>query len=80
MFQQIQMMQKMMKDENFRKLMANPRVQELIKDQDFVKAMQDKDTDKLATNPRLLELQKDPELRELISKLDLAALFGGKAE
>ena len=73
--QQLQLMQKLMKDENFRKFMMHPKVQELFKDPDFMEAMKSKDAGKLMANPKIREFQADPELRELMSKLDLTQLM-----
>lgn len=73
--QQIQLMQKLMKDENFRKFMMHPKVQELFKDPEFMEAMKNKDAAKLMGNPKIREFQADPELRELMGKLDLGQLM-----
>ncbi|MFA6600829.1 MAG: hypothetical protein WC352_09295 [Candidatus Omnitrophota bacterium] len=73
-FKQIQLMHQLMKDENFKKLMGHPRVQELFRDPEFLKALQTKDAANLMSHPGLAKLQEDPELREMIGKLDLSKL------
>ena len=68
---QMQMIQKLMKDENFKALIAHPRMQELMKDPDFLELMKTKDFQKAASNPKLAGLKNDPELLELMSRVQL---------
>ena len=68
---QMQMVQKLMKDENFKALIAHPRMQELMKDPDFLELMKTKDFQKAASNPKLAGLKNDPELLELMSRVQL---------
>jgi hypothetical protein len=75
LMQQMQLMQKLMKDENFRKFMMHPKVQGLFKDPEFTEAMKNKDAAKLMSNPMIREFQADPELKELMSKLDLSQIL-----
>jgi len=51
------------KDENFRKFMSDPRVQELMKNKSFKEAVQEKNVFKLMSNEEFTELLKDPEIR-----------------
>ncbi len=68
---QMQIIQKLMKDENFKALIAHPRMQELMKDPDFLELMKTKDFEKAASNPKLAGLKSDPELLQLMSKVSL---------
>lgn len=65
------MMQKLMKDENFKALMAHPKTQELMRDPEFIELMKTKDFQKAASNPRLAALKDDPELRQLMLKVQM---------
>ena len=66
---QMQLIQKLMKDDNFKALIAHPKMQELMKDPEFLEMMKTKDMQKAATNPKLAALKNDPELVQLISKV-----------
>lgn len=71
MAEQIQMAQKMMKDENFRAFMTHPKVQALLKDPQFQESLKNQDPSKLFSHPKVLALQSDPEIAQLASKLKL---------
>jgi len=59
-----------LKDENFRKLLAHPKFQALLKDPEFREAVQSKNYLKLMSHPELRSLGEDAELRELMLKVD----------
>ena len=73
---QIQMMQRLMKDENFRALLSHPKMQELLRDPEFQEIVKSKDTARLMSNPKLASLMRDPELTPLLAKLNPQTLFG----
>jgi len=67
---QFQMMQNLMKDENFRNFVSHPKVQELFKDEAFKEVAQTKDFSKILSYPKFAELMKDPELASMMAKID----------
>ncbi len=71
----MQMMQRLMKDENFKALMAEPRVQELMKDADFQALIKTQDPTKIAASPKLAAIMRDPEIAKKFAKLDLKSLM-----
>lgn len=75
--QQLQMMQKMMKDENFRAFIANPKVQELFRDPEFKSLVQGKDYAKMAAYPKFAALMQDPELASVMTKIDVKGFLNG---
>ena len=75
MMKQLQMMQRLMKDEHFKALMSHPKVQDLFKDQQFLALIKSKDMAKLAAYPALVALMRDPELAPLFAKINPATLF-----
>ena len=60
---------KLAKDENFRKFLAYPKVQELMKDPQFKTSVQSKDMTQLMNNTKFTELMKDPEIRNVLQNL-----------
>jgi hypothetical protein len=68
---QMQMMQKLMKDENFKALIAHPKMQELLRDPEFLELMKTKDFQKASSNPKIAALKNDPELLQLIAKVQM---------
>ena len=64
-----QMMQRLMQDENFRKFISYPKVQELFKDPEFKEVAGTRDFSKIMAHPKFAELMKDPELASLIAKI-----------
>lgn len=68
---QMQMMQKLMKDENFKALIEHPKMQELLRDPEFIELMKTKDFEKASGNPKIAALKNDPELLQLISKVQM---------
>jgi len=78
MMKQMQLMQKLMKDDNFKALMAHPKVQELLKDPEFREAIKGQDFSALQSHPKFSGVMSDPELVKLISKLNLQDLMKGE--
>lgn len=72
---QLQMMQRLMKDDHFKALMSHPNVQELFKDQQFLALIKSQDMAKIAAYPKLVALMRDPDLAPLFTKLNPARLF-----
>ena len=70
MMQQLQMMQKLMKDENFKAFISHQKVQAVMKDPEFQELIKKQDWLKLGTHPKLAALMKDPEVAPLMAKLD----------
>ena len=75
MMGQFQMMQRLMKDENFRAFMAHPKVQEIFRDPEFQAAIKTKDAQTIMAHPKFAILMRDPELAALMAKLNPATLF-----
>ena len=74
--QQLQWMQKLMKDENFRAFLSHPKVQVLLQDHEFLKKVQEAGGSSVAmSDPKLSQLAEDPDLRQLMSKIDFAKFF-----
>ncbi len=69
MAQQMAMVQKLMKDENFRNFMMHPKVQELLRDPAFQESMKKNDPSQLFNHPKVVALQSDPEIARLAAKL-----------
>ena len=70
MMQQLQLMQGLMKDENFKAFMAHPKVQEVFRDPDFQAILKTQDPGKIMSHPKLMTLMQDREVATLMSKLD----------
>lgn len=68
---QMQLMQKLMKDENFKAFMSHPKIQEMLRDPEFLEALKKQDTSKLMSNPKFSALRNDKELAQLAAKLNL---------
>ncbi len=71
---QFQMVQRLMKDDNFRALMSHPKVQELFRDPQFLEALKTQDPTTIQGNPKLAALMNDPDLAALMATFDPAAL------
>ena len=67
---QLQLMQKLMKDEHFRVLISHPKVQEMFQDPEFQELVKSKDWTKMTTPPKLASLMRDPEVAPLFAKVD----------
>ena len=70
MMGQMQMMQKMMKDENFKAFISHPKVQQLFRDVEFKEVAKSRDFSRIATHPKFIALSKDPELSTLLAKIN----------
>lgn len=66
---QIQLLQKMMKDENFRKLIDHPKVRQAMQDAEVQEVLKSKNIFKMMDHPKFLAILQDPELTALASKL-----------
>ena len=75
MMDQLAMMQKLMKDPNFRAFIGHPKVQEVFKDPEIQAAIQAKNMAKVMAHPKMTALSSDPELREIMSKLNPQSLL-----
>lgn len=64
---------RLLQDGNFRKLVENPKVQELLRDESFIKAAQSKNIFKLITNPVFRQIMQDDELRGILLQLNTSA-------
>jgi hypothetical protein len=70
MTEQFQMMQRMMKDEDFKAFISNPKVQALFQDPEFKDIAKSKDFTQILANPKLASLMRDPEIAALAAKLN----------
>ncbi len=70
MMDQMGMMQKLMKDENFRAFIGHPKVQELFKDPEFKEVAKSQDFMKIMSHPKFAEMMRDPEVAALMAKLN----------
>jgi hypothetical protein len=75
MMKQVQMMQKLMKDDNFKAFISHPKMQELIKDPEFMQLMKKQDMPALQKHARFGAVMKDPEILSLIQKIDFKKLM-----
>jgi hypothetical protein len=71
MMGQFQLMQTLMKDENFKAFISHPKIQEMMKDPEFIEALKKQDFTKISNHPKFSALKNDRELAELASKLKL---------
>ena len=65
-FQNWNELSKLAQDEDFRKFIAHPKVQGLMKNDGFKQAVQEKNVFKLIANPEFNELLRDPEVRVVL--------------
>ena len=72
-WQQLQMMQRLMKDERFKAFITHPKVQALLSDQAFQAAVKSKDTVRITT--ALAPLSRDPELAPLVAQINFQTLL-----
>ncbi len=73
---QFQLMQKLMKDENFKAFMTHPKVQELFNSAEFKEIAKSKDMAKISAYKPFVDLMRDPEVAQLISKLNPKDFMG----
>ncbi len=71
----LQMMQKLMQDENFKTFISHPKVQELFKDPEFKVIAQTKDFSKILLHPKFALLMREPELSSLMAKINLGGMI-----
>ena len=67
----LQAMQALMRDENFRTFLSHPKVQALFEDPEFRQIVQTKDFSKIMTHPKFANLTRDPEVASLMAKAAL---------
>jgi hypothetical protein len=72
---QFQVIQKLMKDENFKAFIGHPKVQALFKDGEFKEVAQTRDFAKILAHPKFKELMTDPELAGLMAKINPGRLM-----
>jgi len=60
---------KLAKDENFRKFLSHPKVQELLKDKEFEKAVKEKNIFKLMSHEEFSKVLKDPEVASALEQM-----------
>jgi hypothetical protein len=80
MMKQMQLMQKLMKDDNFKAFISHPKVQALFKDPAFLELIKQQDMAKLQSHPKLMALLRDPEVQPLMAKIDPKVLFEGMGQ
>lgn len=71
MMKPLQLLQRLMKDDNVKALLSHLKVQALFKDPEFQAIIKAQDLAKLASHPRLSSLMRDPEIAPLLAKVDL---------
>lgn len=76
MMKQMQMAQKLMKDDNFKAFMSHPKIQAIFMDPEFQEVLKTQDQIKILNHPKLAGLKNDPEVVGLLSKLDFKKLMG----
>ena len=74
---QLAMMQRLMKDENFKAFISHPKVQALFKDAEFKEVAQTKDFSKILAHAKFAALTRDPEVAALMAKINPKNLMGG---
>lgn len=74
---QFQLMQKMMKDDNFKAFISHPKVQEVMKDPDVQQLIKSQDMSKVAAHPKFMSLMQDPEVGPLLSRIDPKKFMSG---
>lgn len=73
MAKQMKMISRMMKDENFKAILANPKMRALMQDPEFIALAKSGDMNKVKSNPKFASTFKDPEIQELFKKVDFTA-------
>lgn len=77
MMDQFSMMQRLMKDENFKAFISHPKVQELFKDPEFKDVAKSQDFNRIVSHPKFAALMRDPEVAPLMAKLNPQSFLGG---
>ena len=76
MLGQLQIVQKLMTDENFKAFISHPKVQALFNDPEFKEVAKTKDFSKIMTHPKFANLTRDPEVASLMAKINPKGLLG----
>ena len=71
---QMQRVQKLMKDENFKPFISHPKVRAVFMDPSLQEVMKTQDPQKIMAHPKMESLKSDPEVLQLITKLDFNQL------
>lgn len=66
---QMQLMQKLMKDEDFKAFISHPKIQVLMKDPEFAELLKSKDFQTISGHPKFSVLRDDKELAALAQKM-----------
>lgn len=66
----MQRMQTMMKDENFKAFVSHPKVQQLFGDPEFKEVAKTRDFSKIVAHPKFMALSQDPDLSALMLKIN----------
>jgi len=72
---QLEMLQRLMKDENFKAFISHPKVQSAFQDPELKIVMKTGDMAKISAHPRFAELMSDPEVAPLLAKINPGSLF-----
>lgn len=70
MMAQMQAMQKLMQDENFKAFISHPKVQALFQDPEFKEVAKSRDFGKIAAHPKFAAMAQDPEVASLMMKIN----------
>ena len=73
---QMQLMQKLMQDENFKAFMSHPKIQSVFMDPSFQETLKTQNQAQIINHPKLAGLKGDPEVTALLVKLDFKKLMG----
>ncbi len=65
---------KLAHDENFKRLMGHPKIQQLLANREFVDAARSKNFMKLLSNPEFAALMSDPEVMDIMTRIDKDAV------
>jgi hypothetical protein len=74
MFKNMGAVAKLAQDENFRKLMEHPKIQQLVSDKEFMDAAKSKNYMKLLSNPQFSKIMQDPEVIEMMGRINKEAV------
>ncbi len=78
MMGQFSLMQRLMKDENFKAFISHSKVQDLFKDPEFKDVAKSQDFNRIVSHPKFAALMRDPEVAALMAKLNPQSFLGGK--
>jgi hypothetical protein len=67
---QMQMMRRLMKDENFKAFISHPKVKALFRDPEFKEVAGARNFDRIAAHPKFIKITKDPEVAALLIRIN----------